>query len=650
MRLLRVGGCAHAAEYPFPWARAREFFQRGSGGLAIDHEVASAPRLAAYSRPMARKKPEVAELSTRLLLVELGSEKRWKRLAVIGAVGAGALGGLAFGAMRVLDGRDTAARDAAWSGLNTCLLGDALKEGETPMSRISSIQLGILGVPMEKRAKQASEPAWPASCAAQAFALQEHAGSTPLGEAAKALAVALKSDATATADLRAQVEPVYREAAALKLEAKAALDVTPAPKPAAPLFSSEAFRALPKFLSGSFSLSSVRDVPSNGQKIHFLVDQHDMPEGPVLCTATSTDPSVHCLRVPPAVATLSPGLRLLGTTDDSARPFYFAGDRGQLGIFPPEGRGAIDGAVTLGASARGDGSIALLLKRDAGKDVRLVIHPAQGLAIERSLLQPTDLDPAQQVGLSWDWIIYKGPARAGAPSHLFARKIEGPPGSASPAIDVGELDEPASADKADKETPIVVCRTDEALAVRVRGARVDTLALFAGGRWGSPVKLSTRGGALTCRGIEAVTTSIEHAIEADKDYATVSQSRCNSSGCTPISVPFKQMLAGVGEIVPADASGVVAVDVGGKLFILWNGGPLGGLRMRFGAADRMKEAVDTIVADGREGAGEAKLSSFVGLKVLPGNGFAVLLVNTTSGVKAFRLDGEGHVAALQATL
>ena len=599
---------------------------------------------------MARKKPEVSELSTKLLLVELGSEKRWKRLAVIGALGAGALGGLAFGVMRVLDSRDTAARDAAWSSLNTCLLGDPLKDGETPVSRISNIQLGILGVPMEKRSKQPSDPAWPALCATQAFALQEHTGSTPLGEAAKALAVALKSDATATADLRAQVEPVYREAAALKLEAKPATDTTPAPKPASPLFSSDAFRALPKFLSGTFSLSSVRDVPSSGQKIHFLIDQHDMPEGPVLCTATSTDPSVHCLKIPPAVATLSPGLRLLGTTEDAARPFYFAGDRGQLGIFPPEGRGAIDAAVTLGASAHADGSIALLLRRDTGKDVRLVVHPATGLAIERSLLQPTDLDPAGQVGLSWDWIIYKGAAKAGTPSHLFARKIEGAPGNASPAIDVGEIDEPAPADKADKDTPIVVCRGEEGMSVRVRGARVDTLAIFAGGRWGAPVKLSTRGGALTCRGIEAVTTSIEHAIEVDKDYATVSQSRCNSSGCTPVSVPLKTMLAGVGEIVPADASGIVAADVGGKLAILWNGGPLGGLRMRFGAADRMKEAVDTIVADGREGGGEAKLSSFVGLKILPGNGFAVVLVNTTSGVKAFRLDSAGTMAALQATL
>ncbi len=599
---------------------------------------------------MARKKPEVAELSTKLLLVELGSEKRWKRLAVIGALGAGALGGLAFGVMRVLDGRDTAARDAAWSSLNACLLGDPLKPGETPVSRLANVQLGILGVPVEKRVKPGSDAAWPAVCAPHAFALQEHAGSTPLGDAAKALAGALKGDTTATADLRAQVEPLYREAAALKLEVKPAPDAVAAPKPAAPLFSSEAFRALPKFLSGSFSLSSVRDVPSSGQKIHFLVDQHDMPEGPVLCTATATDPSVRCLKVPAAVATLSPGLRLLGTTDEGARPFYFAGDRGQLGIFPPEGKTAIDAAVTLGASARSDGSIALLLRRDTGKDVRLVVHPAQGPAIERSLLQPTELDPAGQVGLSWDWVMYKSAARAGTPSHLFTRKIEGAPGEAKPAIDVGEIDEPAPADKADKDPPIVACRTDEALSVRVRGARVDTMALFAGGRWGAPVKLSTRGGTLTCRGIEAVTTSIEHLVEGEKDYATVSQSRCNSSGCTPISVPLKQMLSGVSEIVPADASGIAAADVGGKLAILWNGGPLGGLRMRFGAPDRMKDAADIIVADGREGAGEAKLSAFVGLKILPGNGFAVLLVNTTSGVKAFRLDGTGTVAALQATL
>jgi hypothetical protein len=179
---------------------------------------------------------------------------------------------------------------------------------------------------------------------------------------------------------------------------------------------------------------------------------------------------------------------------------------------------------------------------------------------------------------------------------------------------------------------------------------VDTLALFAGGRWGAPVKLSTRGGALTCRGIEAVTTAIEHAIEGDKDYATVSQSRCNSAGCTPVSVPLKQLLAGVGEIVPADASGLVAVDVAGKLAIVWNGGPLGGLRMRFGAPDRLKDAADIIIADGRDAAGDAKLSTFVGLKVMSGAGFAILLVNTTAGVKAFRLDSEGHVVALQATL
>ena len=599
---------------------------------------------------MARKKPEGAELSTRLLLVELGSDKRWKRLAVIGALGGGALGGLAFGVMRVMDSRDLAARDAAWSRLDTCLLGDPLAPGETPVSRLSNVQLAILGVPMEKRVKPGSDVAWPAICAPHAFALQEHADRTPLGDAAKALAIALKSDVAATADLRAQVAPLYREAAALKLEARPAPDAVPAPRPAAPLFASEAFRALPKLLSGSFSLSSVRDVPSSGQKIHFLIDQHDMPEGPVLCTATATDPSVRCLKVPAAVATLSPGLRLLGTTAEGARPFYFAGDRGQLGVFPPEGKAAIDAAVTLGASARADGSLALLLRRDTGKDVRLVVHPAQGKAIERSLLQPAELDPAGQVGLSWDWVFYKSAARAGTPSHLFARKVEGAPGSASPAIDVGEIDEPAPADRADEDPPIVACRTDEALSVRVRGARVDTLALFGGGRWGAPVKLSTRGGALTCRGIEAVTTSIEHLVEGGKDYATVSQSRCNSSGCTPISVPLRQMLAGTGEIVPADASGIVAVDVGGKLAILWNGGPLGGLRMRFGAPDRMKDTVDTIVADGREGAGEAKLSAFVGLKVLPGNGFAVLLVNTTSGVKAFRLDGTGTVTALRATL
>jgi hypothetical protein len=598
---------------------------------------------------MARKKPEIADMSTRLLLVELGSEKRWKRLAVIGALGVGVLGGAVVGVMRVIDSRDVAAREGAWNGLSACLLGEPLKDGEAPEARLQAIQIGFVGVPMDRRAKQPSDPTWPSICAPYAFTLEEHAGSPALGEAAKALAVAMKADANATADLRPLVEKVWAEAATAKLKAAPDATAPTAPKPAPLLFTAEAFKALPKFLSGTFSFGNVREAPAYGTKLYFLVDQKEMPEGPVLCTAASNEATIHCQRVPPAVATLSPGLRLLGTTDEGARPFYFAGDRGQLGIFPPEGKAAIDATVTYGASAHADGSLTVVTRKDGAKDIRLIYHPATGLAVERPLLQPADFESPNQAAVFWDWVVYKGAGKAGAPPHLYARKLGDGPADAKPAVDVGEADEPAVADKADKESQLSGCKSDDTFALRLRGARVDTLAFFAGGRWGAPVKGSNRNGVLTCRGMEAITTSVENAVEGDKNFATISQSRCNSSGCTPVSIGLKQMLSGLGDIVPSDTSGIVAADVGGKLAVIWNGGLLGGLRMRFGAPDRMKEVEDTIIADGREGK-DAKLSSFVGLKVIPASNWALLLVNTTSGVKALRIEPDGKVTPLQASL
>src|SRR5262249_5218809 len=135
-----------------------------------------------------------------------------------------------------------------------------------------------------------------------------------------------------------------------------------APKATPPLWTADQFRGLPKFLSGSFSLTNVREQGAPGSKLYFLIDQKDTPEGPVLCAANATDPDIKSQKAPEAVATLSPGLRLIGTTEDMARPFYFAGDRGQLGVFPPDGKHPVAADVNAyGASIRADGSIGMLV-------------------------------------------------------------------------------------------------------------------------------------------------------------------------------------------------------------------------------------------------------------------------------------------------
>jgi hypothetical protein len=598
---------------------------------------------------MARK-PEIAELPTRLLMSALGSERRYKRIVIYGSIGIVLLGGAIFAIARTVDARDTAAREAAYGSLGTCLLGaEPLKDGEAPSARVATFKLGVVGLPVDKRGAKAGDLAWPASCASLAYALSEHASGTPLGTAAEALGKALHADAAATGDEHAEIEKVWAEAATVKLKGAPAPDAPQPPKVGAPMFTAPQFLALPKFLSGNFSLANIREETASGSKLYFLIDQKDIPEGPVLCTANATDPTVKCMKVPEAVGTLSPGLRLIGTVEDMARPFYFAGDRGQLGIFPPDGKHAIGDGVTYGASVRGDGSISFVTRKEGSKELHLVYQPAVGATSDQVVLQPTEFDAPTQTGLFWDWFVYRSLAKTGSPSHLFARKVEG--ATLKPAVDVGELDEPAPSEKGERDREQVSgCKSDDGIVVRVRGQKADSIAFYAGGRWSAPMKATTRGGALTCHGLEAVTTVVEHTPDRDKDTPTITQAKCNTSGCTTTKTEVRLLLAGL-DIQPGDAGSSVAADAGGKLLFMWNAGSSGGLRMRLGEADRLKDADDTILADVREEKGGANVSSVASMRVLATNTYALVFLGTTAGVKVLRVEpATGKVTPLQGTL
>ena len=595
---------------------------------------------------MARK-PELAELTTRLAMQALGSEGRYKRIFVYGGIGVVVLGVGIFVGARTIDARDAAAREESFGALSTCLLGaDPLKPDEKASARVANVKLSVVGIALDKRGVKAGELGWPTSCSTHAYQIKEHAGDTPLAAAAEALGKALRADANATADLQKEIDQVWAEAKNAKLEAKPKAGVTPAPKAATPSFTAEQFKSLPKVLSGTFSLANVREEPSSGSRIHFLIDQKDMAEGPVLCTVGTTEATIKCMKAPPQVATLSPGLRLVGTTEDMARPFYFAGDRGQLGIFPPDGKHAIAAAIAYGASARADGSIAFAARKENGRDVRFIHQPAVGPTTEQMLLLPTEFESPGHVALGWDWFVYRSAAKGKAPSHLMARKIDG--AVVRPAVDVGELAEPAMLDKAANDAAQVsLCKSDEAIAVRVRGQRSDAIAFYAGGRWAAPVTATTHGGTLTCHGLEAIATTVDH-VPGDKDYPIVTQAKCNTSGCTTTKVEMRTMLAGMGEIAPADPTSSVAADVGGKLMLVWNGGLAGGLRMRFAPAEKLKDSEDIVITDGRDE--KSTVSSIAQIKVLGNNSQAVLLLSTTSGVKALRVDSTGKVTPLATSL
>lgn len=585
-------------------------------------------------------------MPTRWLMQELGSAKRHKRVFVFGAFGIVLLAGATYGIIHVADARRTAAREAALGEIQSCLLGaDALKEGETPEARVASVKLAVVGLPPEKHGN------WPAVCAKSAFALSAVESKSPLGTAAEALGKALETDTNAVQDLGPKVTALWVEAEKAKVKAVAPADATKAPKGATVQLGAEQWAALPKFASGAFRLANLREEPAPGKKLFFIVDEKDSPDGALICSVEASDSGVKCQKIPAAAAAFSPGLRLIGTTEDGARPFYFAGDRGQLGVFPPDAKGTVATTVVFGATSRKDGSFAFLSHPDKSKDLRLTVFPATGAPSEEIVLRGDELDTPTKAGLFEDWFVFRSPAKAGPPavaSQLLARKLEGT--SLKEPIVIGDLEPPPAGELDHTLSQLAACKSDDALAVRVRSDKGDQISFFASGRWTAPFTASTQGGTLTCHGLEAFSTVVEHSSETDKDFPTITQAKCNMAGCTTTTVSLRRMLAGAAEIAPLDASNVAAVDDGGKLLVVWNSGMVGGLRMRIAPADQIAEAPDVILANPREMKDGAMNSPVTQLRALSANGFAIVFLNTTGGVRALRVDSNGKVSPLPASL
>ena len=107
------------------------------------------------------------------------------------------------------------------------------------------------------------------------------------------------------------------------------------------------------------------------------------------------------------------------------------------------------------------------------------------------------------------------------------------------------------------------------------------------------------------------------------------------------------MLASNDDLTPREKKGVGAIDVGGKLLVVWSAGDRGGLRMRIGAPDQLATAPETILLDDhiRDGVYREE-STLVGFELLPFGKKAVLLLDTVEGVFGFVVDAEGKLAAL----
>jgi hypothetical protein len=592
------------------------------------------------------RKPEVTDLSTRFVLATLGSERRWTRIlsyAVLGAIVAGVAG---YFVLRNVAATVTASLEKDWSALQGCTLGDPILPGEAPAARVRGIQLTVLGIPRDARGKP-GQLGWPSDCASLASALSEHAASAEVGGAelkasASALAKAMREDPNATTDIAPQVEDVWRDAARAQLRgAPASTSSGATPKPAVALFTREGFQR-PSGLKGEIALSSLQPDPSPGAVLRFLVDDKGLEGGVALCSIDGVKPALACEHLPPEVAKLSPGVTLLGTTEEGSPPWIFAGERGQLGIFRPEGKIGLSGATAYGAAAHKDGSMSLLVHEGAGAPLglKLVHVPSTGDPAEHDAFGEGEIDAATDATLGYDWLLYVRGTKQKPPGHLIARKLSDKV-EAGPVVDVGDVATFDRATRDDRLPTFSTCKSGESIAVRFHGGRSDAVSFDVGGVWSAPAALQMRGGAMTCRGNEAFVTRATPGADA-----AVDQAKCNPTGCTVTRVAIREMLSGT-DVLPSGGAALAAADVNGKLLVAWSAGPAGGVRMRIAPADRLKDTPDTLIVDARD---EGGLSSVTELRVLAAADFALLFINTTAGVKVFRADSAGKLIPLQTQL
>lgn len=615
--------------------------------------------------PGVKGESSMINLPTAFFMAQLNSPGRKKKLfAILG----GGIVGLIIGAVlvvRTFDAGEKVAVEQGWSSLHTCLLGEPLKERETVSTRIRNVQLSVVGTPIERRSKP-GEQAWPLRCAPVAHDLSEHAKGAggdyaPLQASAEELSKALLTDSSASSTFYEQAEKLWADAGKAKLKAAVVAGAVAAPKPATAL-SYEAFLALPKFLSGSFSVTNVRPA-SHESNVALVIDQQDLPEGPHVCILGGAG-NAKCTKAPAAAKKWSPGLRLLGQMEEGARPYLFAGDRGQSGILRPEAGELVTSAFALGAYSAKNGSLWTLL-RGGARDSKLLYVSASGAKSERAGPRNLDGEALASASLVGNWLTYRtGPKPS---SHIFFRKLPEKSGEPGAAMDVGESESappdfappepmrrpgqpkaPAPAAPTEEDRGVATCMAGDTAAVRFRGLKSDSVSLLQAGRWSPPLKSGSLGGVFTCRKGEATSTKVTPVMEQEKNWASINHTRCNLSGCTTTNVGMKELLPGLVEAASGDEKGVVAVDVDGKLLVVWNAGYIGGIRMRIAAPAQIKEAEDIVLVDARDPKNAMKLTVITEMKLIPTGNSAVLFLGGTMGARAIRIDSSGASTPIQA--
>lgn len=580
-------------------------------------------------------------------------KKRSKNLLIgISAVVLLAGGGL-FALLRFQEAENTAAMSKAWSAFSRCVMGPSLEEGEVPSIRFRNAQLTAMTMTEQERMAPGSDKPWPMSCTPLGHIVQEtwksagrtEPGGKDLGAAAESLAKALREPTGRSADLSEMIDATWEQAKKAGIK-WTNVEGPSAPESAKPLDASKLAKGAP--LSPTvFTLKAAFTDAHPASAMRLLVEEKGITKAPFLCTFAAKDAKVECKSLPQSVSG-GHGLRLWGTADDDSAPVVFAGERGRAGIFRADSGDKIDAMYSYGGYAQKDGATAALGYDDQTKDLILARRPAGGKAGR------TKIEPDFRVGnyyystqILWDHLVLRGVTKKNE-RRLFVTRYPWQGDAAPSFTDIGELPEPGLIEGgADEPAHIQGCRTPQAMVVRVKGYDNDFMSFLVGGKWSPPMSPKVSDGILSCHGTEAVVTRLYRA-SAEKSWSTtIAQSQCTTAGCTVYDVAMEKVLKTQYEFGPRDMK-IDAVDLDGKLLVVWAAGERGGVRMRLAKADEIVRAPDRIIYDDLVKDGQVqKLSTLFDLRLFSRDGFAILLLSTVSGVYALRIDAGGMATPVE---
>ncbi|TKD09933.1 hypothetical protein [Polyangium fumosum] len=584
-------------------------------------------------------------------------KKRSRRLLTFGALAVVLGGGGIFGLLRYQDAQNTKAIAEAWSAFATCTIGAELDEKEPASQRFRRVQLEAMTMTDAERMTPGVDKPWPAACAPLGHAVAEvwksagrtEAGGKDLGAAAEGLAKSLGEPTARMGDLSEAIDEAFTQAKKAGVQRVVVEKGPRAPEPVRPLDATRLDELSEPLSRTAFTFKAAYTDAHPAGVMRLLIEEKGVDKAPFLCTFAAKDAKATCKSLPGSMPK-GHGLRLWGTADDDSAPLVFAGERGQAGIFRADSGDKIDAMYSYGGYAKKDGAAAALGFEEKTKDLLLTRRPAGGAPGR------TKLEPDFRIGnyyystqILWDHLILRGVTKQNE-RRLFVSPY-GLAGQAEPSFaDVGELPEPGLVEGGADEPPhIGGCRSSQAMVVRVKGYDNDFMSFLVGGKWSPPMSPTVSDGVLSCHGTEAVVTRL-YPGGPDKGWATkIAQSQCTTAGCRVHDITFDKILKGQYEFGPRERK-VDAVDVDGKLLVVWAAGERGGVRMRYAKAEDIERADDAILYDDLYKDGQVqKLSTLFDLRLFSREGFAILLLSTVTGVYALRFDPAGAMTPVDVT-